>query len=65
MGRCRDCRWWILNYRGEHAECSHIPVATIDEYPLPGIFVRTGGGRDVVLMTPPDFGCTLFEAEEG
>lgn len=64
MTRCKDCAFWrpTAKYLGDtRRQCDALDNLTVDQTLAPEINVHVDddSGLDVILLTPPDFGCVL------
>ena len=60
---CINCRWWGLNYRGEHGECRRISTHDMLDEGVVFPSIQRGVNTKAVLVVPALFGCTLFEPD--
>lgn len=57
MGNCKDCNHWV--FKDQSGICIEIDTCAA------GYAYIAGSRYDAVeLVTPPDFGCVLFEQKE-
>jgi hypothetical protein len=56
--RCEWCRWWAVDDTYDR-ECEHIPDERREGHWMP--YILAGSGTLARFITPPRFGCPLFE----
>lgn len=57
MGNCKDCKYWVL--KDQDGVCIEI-----DTYAAGYAYIAVSQYDAAELVTPPDFGCVLFEQKE-